>query len=118
MGRQKDGTVIPTPRDRVIDSESNAIYETILNNNPDKFEIVYSDGSVVFGTSIADWVSAPSTEVQFVIVGFADGGYAYVCSMEAYNFKGQVKTGPWLDDNLFFDMRDNLQSFSAIMQGV
>ena len=118
MGRQQDGTVVPTPRDRIIDADGAAFYQAILDSDPDKFEIIYTDGSIVSGNSIADWVNAPSTEVQFVIVGFSDGGFASVFSMESYNFKGQVKTGTWMDDDLFFDTRDNLVNLSAIMQGI
>ena len=56
MGRQADGSVVATPRVRVIDDADAAVFQAILDADPDKFEIIYPDGTIVFGNSIADWL--------------------------------------------------------------
>ena len=119
MGRKIiDGvrTVVPTPRDRVITNEEAAVLQAILDRVADivAFEIYYGDGSIVSGTSLANWQQAPNTDVQVVIVSFSDTGYAVVAGMETYGFGGFAKIGTWMDDTAFFDLLDNLGNRSSL----
>ena len=107
-------TVVPTPRDRVISVEEEAYYQEFLDRGPVAFEIYYGDGSIVSGTSIANWQAAPNTDVQVVIVSFADTGYAVVTGMETYGIGGFSKIGTWMDDTEYFDLLDNLGNLSSL----
>ena len=116
MGRRAGNpTVIPTPRDRVISAEDDAMMQSFLDRGPVAFEIYYSDGSMVAGTTIGDWQSAPNTDVQVVVVSFADSGYAKVYGLDTYGIGGFAKTGTWMDDQAYFDLLDSIHSRSGLV---
>ena len=115
MGRQIGSpSIVPTPRDRIISDEEAAIFQAFLDQGPVAFEIYYGDSSIVSGTTIGNWQAAPNTDVQVVIVSFADTGYAVVHGLETYGIGGFSKTGTWMDDTEFFDLLDNLGNLSAL----
>ena len=115
MGRQRgSSTVIPTPRDRVITTEEATLFQSILDQGPVAFEIYYGDDTMVSGTTIGNWQSAPNTDVQVVIVSFADTGYAVVTGMETYGIGGFSKIGTWMDDQAYYDLLDDLANRSSL----
>lgn len=113
MGRTAQG-VVATPRDRVISAEEETMLQSILDSGPVAFEIYYGDGSIASGSTIGHWQQAPNTDVQVVIVSFADTGYAVITGMETYGLAGLSKTGTWMDDQAYFDLLDNLGNLSGL----
>lgn len=108
MGRLRDGTVVPTPRDKVISSQAAAIFQKSLDGFITKefikFDIYYTDKTKVSGSSILDWRQAANTDVQVVVLYNAVGGHSIIHSMEEYTIGGITKTGPWMDDEEYWNL--------------
>jgi hypothetical protein len=103
MGLLKDGTVVPTPRDRVMAVEDEAIFHQ-MGLVAVAFEIWTTTQEIYTGTSVDEWKDCESEEVQWMMLRLQDGSIQEVTGVEEYRFKGAAfpKKGPWMDDVEYF----------------
>lgn len=117
MGLLQDGTVVPTPRDRVMEvAEEKDLQEHMREGVA--FELFYSDMSMVSGTSIQDWNAAPDDDVQYAVVLKGNGTVWQITGPEIYVYQpgSQPKSGLWMDDTIFFTtLRDAIGPMSQLL---
>ena len=116
MGILKDGTIVPTPRDRVLSSEEQDYLEALLQKDILEFEVFYSDLSSVRGRNIPQWKNAPDSDVQLLVVKYRLGGWAIVNFLDTYTLWGISKTGAWMDDTEFYRLNQDVHSLSRIIR--
>ena len=95
-----------------------------------RFELFFEGGIVVRGSSAADWVRAPKTGVQAVVVCRADGAQEKISGFDYYSLlnneiigadlslkKGFVKEGSLISDEAFAEIINGLEDASEIWNG-
>lgn len=78
------------------------------------FEIVYSDGSVVRGSTAADFGAAPDDGIQFVIVS-DDSGIEVHKGEDEYRYGGITKPGSWTDRATYDGLKGRLRELSCLL---
>jgi len=104
MGKQIDGTVIPTPRDRVMAANEERAYH-LIGQSAEAFEIWTTDQEIYTGDSIEAWNDCPGSQVQWMMVRLPDGRIWEITGVEEYKFgrgNSRIKVGPWMDDEGYF----------------
>jgi hypothetical protein len=81
------------------------------------FEIIYADGSMVEGTTVADFRAAPNPGIQFVIVRYEDGRIIKHKCLSTYEYQGATKFGDWMDNKDFDKLKQQLSTISKLMFG-
>lgn len=103
MGLQRDGSVIPTPRDRVMPTKEERVFH-LVGQKAVAFEIWTTDQEIYRGTSMDEWLDCESEEVQWMMVQLASGQCWEITGVEEYKFQNSrhIKRGPWMDDTAYF----------------
>ncbi len=81
----------------------------------ERFEIIYADGSVVAGRSVAQFRQAPDDGIQFVVVRYKDGHIVKHKCLSEYEYHGATKPGSWTDRENFDDLKQRLSSISKLL---
>ena len=84
----------------------------------ERFEIVYADGSVVAGRSVAQFRKAPDDGIQFVVVRYKDGHIVKHKCLSEYEYHGATKPGRWTDTENFESLKRRLGSICSLFSGV
>lgn len=109
-----------TPRHRILDEtdpEVAAEYAELFKTTPERWELHYSDGSMVAGSTQEEWDAAPDTDVQFLLWKEFNGTLHVIYGPETYALGGKVKYGKWMNDPEFFTMREALRDTSPLCRG-
>ena len=96
MGRQRDGSIVKTPRHRIIEDQYVRECGEYFRNMG-SFHAFLSDGSQVSGS---DWSIVPDEGIQAVVIIHDNGSKALIHGLEDY----AGKKGEWMDDLAFWDL--------------
>lgn len=88
-----------------------------MNTDPEisvgvRFEIVYSDGTVIAGTTAEEFAEAPEG-VQFVIVEMSCGRIVKHKALSIYEYQGATKTGDWCQH--YEELKRRLPELSTLL---
>ena len=82
---------------------------------PELFEIVYADGTVIAGQTVAQFRAAPDDGVQFVIVQQSDGSIIKQKALDVYEYKGAKKPGSYMPTAAFEALKGRLGDISKLL---
>ena len=96
----------------MLDQEVEDEYAELFKTTPVAWELFYSDGSTVHGTTQDEWNAAPDDDVQILTWRTDEGVVHQVYCSDTYVLGGVVKYGRWMHDPTFFTMLDNIPQTS------
>jgi len=106
-----------TPRHRTLDQEVAEEYAELFKTAPASWELFYSDGSRVSGTTQEEWNAAPDDDVQILIWKTVENIVHQVYGSDEYILGGVVKYGKWMHDPTYYRMQDEIGIRSSILKG-
>lgn len=81
----------------------------------ERFEIVYSDSSVIRGNTAKQFTAARQDGVLFVVIQYEDGSIIKHKGEDWYEFRGARIPGSWASDEVYNDIKGRLHLLTELL---